>query len=162
MQTDLTPEDSGPLPAVPYTPVHRNSGIWIFFAVCGGLVLIAITSRRVFDIRVQQLIRIKNPSEAFGRMCYLASFSQAGPMAQETPLEYAKRLATVIRNHDDYIENITQSYVIVRYSPFKEIIEEDKKINLQKSWKAVCQTLIRRRLQSGKWFLVRLLLNPEQ
>jgi hypothetical protein len=94
-------------------------------------------------------------------MCFLAAFSQAGPMAQETPLEYSKRLETVISNHSDYIDDITDSYVSVRYSPRKEIMEEDKKINLQKSWKVVCHTLIQRRLQSGKWFLVRMLLNPE-
>ena len=161
MQPDLTSDDSGLVPTIPYTPVHHNSGIWIFFIVIGGLFLIGITTRKVFDIRVGKLVRINNPSEAYGRMCFLAAFSQAGPMAQETPLEYSKRLETVISNHSDYIDDITDSYVSVRYSPRKEIMEEDKKINLQKSWKVVCHTLIQRRLQSGKWFLVRMLLNPE-
>jgi hypothetical protein len=128
----------------------------------GVLVLGIITTRKVFEIKVGRLIKVKNPSEAYARMCYLASFTKAGPAAQETPLEYSQRLGTVISGYSDHVDNITKSYVSVRYSPRKEIIGEDEKTKLQTSWQQVCQTLIQRRLQAGKWFFIRMLWNPGQ
>jgi len=86
---------------------------------------------------------------------------KAGPVAQETPLEYAKRLGSVFSYRSEAIDNITRSYTGVRYSPRKELTEETEINKLKESWKEVCHTLITRRLQARKWFLVKLVWHPK-
>ena len=159
---DINPDDLGPFPVIASTPVHHTSVIWIYLSVFGGLVLAIAATRKVFDVKVGRLVKVNNPSEAYARMCYLASFSKAGPAAQETPLEYAKRLGSVFTYRSEAIDNITRSYAGVRYSPRKELTEENEKNKLKESWKEVCHTLINRRLQARKWFLVRWLWHPKQ
>jgi transglutaminase-like putative cysteine protease/preprotein translocase subunit SecG len=161
MQEEELLGDEGLIGTGGYVAARHSSMVWIFFVVLGVLFFIAVTARTVFSMWVGQLKRIKNPSEAYARMCYLATLSKAGPNAQETPLEYSMRLAAVLPGHDDYIGNITQSYINVRYSPRKEITEDYEKSQLQKSWIEVCSSLVRRRLESKKWFLIRIMLRPE-
>jgi transglutaminase-like putative cysteine protease len=158
---DLLPEDLGPYPAPVSVPANHNATPWILLAVVGGLFGLVVSTRKVFDVKVGRLVSVKNPSEAYARMCYLAAFSKAGPAAQETPLEYSRRLAKVINGYGDDIDNITRSYSTVRYSQRKEMTGENEKNKLKGSWKEVCHKLIRRRLQARKWFLVRLLWNPK-
>ena len=158
---DINPDDLGPFPVIASTPVHHTSVIWIYLAAFGGLILAVAATRKVFDFKVGRLVNVDNPSEAYARMCYLASFSKAGPVAQETPLEYAKRLGSVFSYRSEAIENITRSYTGVRYSPRKELTEETEINKLKESWKEVCHTLITRRLQARKWFLVKLVWHPK-
>ncbi len=161
MQEDALPEDEGLIDTGGYVAARNSSKVWILFVVLGVLFFVVVTTRTVFGMWVGQLKRINNPSEAYARMCYLASLNRAGPSAQETPLEYSLRLAAVLPGHDDYIGNITQSYVTVRYSPRKDMTEDYEKSQLQKSWTEVCSSLVKRRLESKKWFLIRILLWSE-
>jgi transglutaminase-like putative cysteine protease len=158
MQEDELLQDEGLTGTGDYVPVRHSSKIWILFVVLGALFFIAVTARTVFGMWVGQLKRINNPSEVYARMCYLATLSKAGPSAQETPLEYSMRLATVLPGYDDYISNITQSYINVRYSPRKEMTNDYERSQLQKSWVEVCSSLVRRRMEAKKWFLMRILL----
>lgn len=144
-----------------YIPVRHDSKIWIFFVVVGALIFIVISARAIFNIWIGQLKRIKNPSEAYARMCQLASMNKAGPTPHETPLEYSMRLATVLPGYDDYITDITQAYMNIKYSPRKELTEEYEKSQLQKAWTELCSYLIRRRLEARKWSLFRMIFSPD-
>jgi transglutaminase-like putative cysteine protease len=155
----LPPEDPFFPSFPPVQPTHTSRG-WIWFVAAGGLVLAVFGARKLFEYKVGRLVSVNNPSEAYQRMCYLAAFSQAGPKAQETTLEYSQRLTDTINGYGNDINNITQYYNIARYSPRKEGLEEKEQIKLNQSWQKVCHKLIRLRLQAKKWFMVRLLWNP--
>jgi len=161
MQEEDPYADEGWIVPGNYVPAGRDSKVWIFFVVIGILLFIVITARAIFNMWIGQLKRIKNPSEAYARMCQLASLNKVGPIAQETPLEYSMRLATVLPGYGDYIANITQAYMNIRYSPRKELTEEYEKTQLQKAWTELCSYLVRRRLEARKWFLFRVVLNPD-
>ncbi len=161
-QEYVPPEDDSLAGLPGYVAVsHNTNNVWIYFTVLGALFCFVVATRTVLGMRLGRLIRMKNPSDVYACMCYLASFSRAGPRAQETPLEYSVRLATVLPGDTDYIDTITQSYINVRYSPRKEMVEEYEKSMLQKSWREVCSSLVKRRLQAKKWFLIRILWRPE-
>jgi transglutaminase-like putative cysteine protease len=148
-----------PVEPAPYKGKTEHWG-WLYWVIAAVLVGIGYAIRRMLDSRVDRLKRVKNAAEAYNRMCRLAAQGNLGPRAQETPLEYAKRLAMVLPGEADYIDSITRSYIDTLYSSRKELIEGFEKSRLQKSWAVLCVSLIRYRMRFRKWVLLRVLWRP--
>lgn len=159
MQEDELYDDPGIIEPAPYKPRTEHWG-WLYWLMVGVLIIIGYITRRLLDSWVDRLKRIKNTAEAYNRMCHLASLGNAGPKAQETPLEYAKRLAKVLPGEADYIDSIARAYIDTLYSPRKELMEDYEKSRLQKSWVVLCISLVRYRMRFRKWALLRLFWRP--
>ncbi|MFC1874253.1 transglutaminase domain-containing protein [Chloroflexota bacterium] len=157
--TEEEMEELGPIggTSVPATrrPTLPGPKLYVYFIVIGTLFLTTFTIRSLFHQWHRRLRRVETPTEAYDRMCYLASLGRSGPAAYETPLEYGARLALVLPEQAEDIGIITQAYLHTMYSPRKEVGEQDKSV-LQKSWVQLCSSLLKHLLRLRSWLLVRM------
>jgi hypothetical protein len=133
---------------VGYTPRSRPK-VWVYFTVISILLFVGFAARLAFGRWLEHLKRVQTASEAYARMCYLASLGRRGPLEQETPGEYCARLAVVFPVHAGAIDVVTQAYLETRYSSRKELGETGK-IRLQKTWVSLCPFLLKRALRLGR------------
>lgn len=133
---------------VGYTPRSRPK-VWVYFTVISILLFVGFAARLAFGRWLEHLQRVQTASEAYARMCYLASLGRRGPLEQETPGEYCARLAVVFPVHAGAIDVVTQAYLETRYSSRKELGETGK-IRLQKTWVLLCPFLLKRALRLGR------------
>ncbi len=127
-----------------------------------GILLAILLAISVFVIRkstalwVDRLKQVETATDAYDRMCYLASRSNSGPFDHETPLEFGRRLTQSFPEHEDTINNIVQAYLAIKYSP-REELEDSGQIGLEKAWVRLVPSLVKRILRQRKWAPVRLL-----
>jgi len=126
---------------VGYTPRSRPK-LWVYFTVISILLFLVFAARLVFDRWLKRLKRVQTASEAYARMCYLASLGRRRPLEQETPGEYCVRLAVAFPVHAEAIDVVAQAYLETRYSSRKELGETGK-IRLQKTWVSLCPFLLK-------------------
>ncbi len=126
---------------VDYTPRSRPK-LWVYFTVISILLFLVFASRLAFGRWLEHLKRVQTASEAYARMCYLASLGRRGPLEQETPGEYCARLAVAFPVHAEAIDVVAQAYLETRYSSRKELGETGK-IRLQKTWVSLYPFLLK-------------------
>lgn len=144
------------------SPYARRSLPWPFIYLFSTGVLLAVaafTTQEFLGRWANRLKRVKTAAEAYNLMCYLANRGSSGPHDYETPLEFSQRLSRYVPWQDEAINTIAVSYLIVRYSPRKELGELDR-IKMQKAWVQLCPSLLRHMLRLRKWYIVRLFWKP--
>ncbi len=158
----LPEEETGALGPLGGTsaPATRRPGLpgpelYVYFIVTGTLFLTAFAIRLLFHQWHRRLKKIETPTEAYDRMCYLASLGRSGPAAHETPLEYSARLTMILPAQAEDIDIITQAYLRTTYSPRKEVGEPEKSV-LQKSWVQLSPFLLKHLLRLRRWLIVRM------
>ncbi len=130
---------------------------YIYFFGVGTLLVIAIfIVRASFDYWVNRLKRVKTATGAYDRLRYLANGANLKPFDHETPLEFSRRLIRHLPGQEDSINDIIQVFLLIKYSPRKELEQRDKVI-LQKAWVRLCSPLVKHIFRLRKWALVRLL-----
>jgi len=123
--------------------------LYVYFVTASTLLFLFFGVKLFLDLWIRRLKQVENASEAYTRMCFLASLGQAGPMAQETPLEFGTRLALAVPAQSNNISDVVQAYMNSQYSSRKELGETEKTA-LQKSWVKLCPFLLKQALRS-KW-----------
>lgn len=124
---------------------HRSpSGprFYIYLVVIGVLAAVVLAAGAGYSLWVTRLKRVGNPIEVYERMCRLASWAKAGPMAQETPLEYCARLALALPQQSASIEAIGQAYIETQFSTRRQLgwVEKGR---LQKAWVRLVPDLLK-------------------
>ncbi|MEE8353498.1 MAG: transglutaminase-like domain-containing protein, partial [Dehalococcoidales bacterium] len=107
--------------------------LYVYFVVIGIPVVLVLAIRSGYALWLRGLKRVDSPAEVYDRMCRLASWGKAGPMAQETPLEYCGRLALALPLQAASIDTIAEAYIETRFSTRRELGRLQKG-RLQKAW----------------------------
>ncbi len=115
------------------SPYFARIGIPLFLLFVTALVL-----TRLF----RRFGRVRTATEAYSRMCFLASLGKSGPTAYETPLEYSARMAFALPAQAEAIGNIAQAYMYAQYGPKKGLVQLGRG-RLQKSWTELCPSLLK-------------------
>jgi len=124
---------------------HRSpSGpkFYVYLVIIGVFVTLVLAVRFGYALWVMGLKRVNDPIEAYERMCRLASWGKAGPMAQETPLEYCDRLALALPLQATSIETIGKAYIETQFSTRRELGRLEKG-RLQNAWVKLVPDLLR-------------------
>ena len=127
------------------TPARRSWGgpqLYVYLVVIGTPVALLLVARFVYFLWLRALKRADSPAEIYDRMCRLASWGRAGPMVQETPLEYSSRLALALPLQAASIDTIVEAYVEIRFSTRRELGQLHKG-RLQKAWVRLVPDLAR-------------------
>ncbi len=134
---------------VPSSPgVSTRSGSNMVLPIIGGilLTLLVVGALWIFISRLYQSLRLSaDAAGVYIKMCRLASVVGVAPSVAETPFEYCRRLALAIPDGAPSINNIAELYSETRFSPRKDL-KEDQLERLQKSWVELYPVLFRRRL----------------
>lgn len=115
---------------------------YVYLVVVGVLAVVVLAARSGYSMWVVSLKRVSDPIEAYERMCRLASWGKAGPMAQETPLEYCARLALALPQQTASIETIGQAYIETQFSTRRQLGRLEKG-RLQNAWVNLVPDLLR-------------------
>jgi hypothetical protein len=134
-------------------------GYIYFFGFLALLIAAVYITREVFDRWLRRLQRVHSPSEAYERMCMLASRGNTASLVYETPTEFGKRLTKALPGQEGTIGLITQLYLGVKYSPRKNIEDRDL-IKMQKAWVELASSLVKNMLQLPRWTFVRWFWKP--
>ncbi len=141
---------------------YRRGLPWGYIYLFGTITLLIAAiyiMREIFDHWLKRLQRVHTPSEAYERMCLLASRGSVGSLTHETPTEFGQRLTRVLPGQENTVGMITQLYLGVKYSPRKTIGERDM-VRMQKAWVELASSLVRNMLRLPKWTLVRYFWKP--
>jgi hypothetical protein len=87
-------------------------------------------------------------SEAYSKMCFLASLFKSGPSPHDTPLEYCTRLSMTFPLQAEAIGHIGHTYVESRFSQ-RKTLEAQQEESLYQSWRDVYRALVKRVLRLG-------------
>ena len=117
--------------------------LYVYFFIIGVPVAVFFSVRGGYAFWLRRLKQVNSPADAYRKMTRLAALGRAGPMAQETPLEYCARLALVLPLQAELVSAIAQWYVETLFSPRKELGRLQKG-RLQKTWVELVPSLARR------------------
>lgn len=141
----------GNIPPPSMTPGDQaGPKVYTYFVIIGIPLLLILAARLAFERWAGRFKGARNASEAYAKMCLLASSLGSGPVAQETPLEYAARLALIVPEQAEAIGNIAQAYTETQFSRKKELGEVEK-TRLQKSWVQLRSVLLQRLVRFRWW-----------
>lgn len=124
--------------------------VYTYFVIIAIPLLLILAARLAFERWARRFRGARNASEAYTKMCLLASSLGSGPVAQETPLEYAARLALIVPEQAESIGNIAHAYTETQFSRRKELGRVEN-TRLQKSWVQLRSVLLSRLVRFRWW-----------
>ncbi len=145
VEEDLRNLDSGFFGQLDTTTARESlpgPQLYVYFVVIGIPVALVLVVRSGYALWLRVLKRVDDPAEVYQRMCRLASWGKAGPMVQETPLEYCARLALALPLQTASIDTIAEAYIETRFSTRRELGRLQKS-RLQKAWVRLVPDLVK-------------------
>ncbi|MBI4268039.1 MAG: DUF4129 domain-containing protein [Chloroflexi bacterium] len=116
-------------------------GLILFFSISG--IFVVATLWIVFRRRKKRFAKPDYAATIYYKMCRLASLGRLGPRPYQTPFEYCAGLSLAFPRQAEALDTIVQMYVERRYSSGQEMMLRERR-KLQKSWRAVKRSLIKR------------------